>query len=351
MLKAAKTAVLRASRALGVSSVVLKSEWRRSRLLILCYHGFAIDDEDRWHGLYMPAELFRARLTWLHERGANVLPLDKALELMYAGALPPRSVAITVDDGFADFATVGWPILKEFGDPVTVYLTTYYSEFNLPVFGPMCSYLLWKSRLTQMEWRGVLPGPAKLDPQGRRWIATVISDYCRNMGQSASEKNRTLGMLAERLKVDLAAISRRRILHLMTTEEVKRVSSEGASVELHTHRHRVSPDRDLFWREIDDNRDRIRAITARNPRHFCYPSGCWRHDFCGWLKDCGVVSATTCDPGLASAACSPYLLPRILDHAGLRVDEFDGWLSGVADLFPRRLAAKGNDVALDSGPG
>ena len=37
------------ARQLGISSLVRDSLWRRSRLLILCYHGISIDDEDKWN--------------------------------------------------------------------------------------------------------------------------------------------------------------------------------------------------------------------------------------------------------------------------------------------------------------
>ena len=153
MLRQAKLLALKAARSSGASSAVLTSSWRRSRLLILCYHGISLDDEHLWNpGLYISAAFFQARLESLRAHGCSVLPLGEAVERLYAGTLPARSVVLTFDDGFFDFHQLAWPKIKAFSWPVTVYLTTYYSEYNRPVFDPACSYLAWKSRQSELRW-------------------------------------------------------------------------------------------------------------------------------------------------------------------------------------------------------
>lgn len=38
------------------------------------------------------------------------------------------------------------PIIEEFNFPTTLYLTTFYSQFNKPIFGIAADYLLWKAK-------------------------------------------------------------------------------------------------------------------------------------------------------------------------------------------------------------
>ena len=54
------------------------------------------------------------------------------------------------------------------------------------------------------------------------------------------------------------------------------------------------------------------------------------------LKESGIVSATTCEPGFASVSADRLLLPRVLDNPLLSPIEFEGWLSGVSAALPRR---------------
>ena len=116
------------------------------------------------------------RLDFLRRGQYNVLPLGQALKLLWAKQLPPRSVAITFDDGTFDFFSLGYPLLKKFGFPVTVYQTTYYTDRPIPVFNLVCSYLLWKRRgsvLDKGEELGLLYGSANRDPE--RFPAQLVA--------------------------------------------------------------------------------------------------------------------------------------------------------------------------------
>jgi hypothetical protein len=95
-------------------------------------------------------------------------------------------------------------------------------------------------------------------------------------------------------------------------------------------------DRALFLREIEDNRQSIREMTGKIPTHFCYPSGVYDQKFLPWLREAGVVSATTCESGFASRGSNQLLLPRFLDNATLSPIEFESWLTGVSAALPQR---------------
>src|SRR5947209_20249744 len=131
MLKKLKQTTLSSLKTTGAFALVQRSKWRRDRLLILAYHGVSLRDEHLWNpGLYMSKEVFRSRLRLIEKSGCNVLPLSEALQRLYAGELPDKSVAITFDDGTYDFYCQAYPLLREFNYPATLYLTTFYSHFN-----------------------------------------------------------------------------------------------------------------------------------------------------------------------------------------------------------------------------
>ncbi len=337
MLRGAKLMALKAAEALHVDRFLLRSAWRSRRLLILCYHGISIDDEHLWDSsLYMPRPVLRRRFEILRELDAKVLPLGEAIERMEAGTLPPRSVAITFDDGNYDFLTQALPLIREFSYPVTLYLTTYYSDFNRPVFDVACSYLSWKARGRTLVWPEVVGAPVLLDDANRAAVDRRIKDYVKSAGLSGAAKDNLLRDLAGRLGIDYDALGTRRLFHLVTADEARELAAAGVDVQLHTHRHRTSRDRDFFRREIDENRAAIARITSEPANHFCYPGGFHLPEFPEWLRERGVVSATTCEPGLTTRETDRLLLPRLVDHTGLTEEEFRGWVSGVASWLPHR---------------
>jgi peptidoglycan/xylan/chitin deacetylase (PgdA/CDA1 family) len=340
LLKAAKQAVLRTAGIAGALALARNSSWRSARLLILCYHGISKEDEHEWNpGLYMTPALFRRRMELLRCGGYRVLPLDESLRLLSAGKLPPKSVTITFDDGAHDFHALAFPILKEFGYPATLYLTTYYCLHQLPVFDVVSSYVLWKGRERALDARGLLDGahePFSLANGAWRTVARTVYEQVRRDHLSADGKDALAEEIARRLGVDYQSIRDKRLLGLMRPEEVRDAARNGISIELHTHRHRTPRDRGLFEREIADNRRGILEMTGRDPRHFCYPSGDYVPEFFSWLRECGVRSATTCVTGLAGRDSNPYELPRLLDVETLSEIEFESWLAGFSVLLPMR---------------
>lgn len=340
MLRDAKLAVLKAGRATGLFTA--SRHLRAQRLLILCYHGISVDDEHRWNpSLYIDPATFRQRLEMLRDGGYRVLPLGEALSLLYRGQLPPRSVVITFDDGSHDFYTIGMPMLREFGFPVTLYLSSFYCRFQAPVFDVACAYMTWKAMGRTFDASGILPGAGELHISDRAAWQSIQSRLIRHFREqpiSAAEKDQLLNVLAARLGVDLARIRERRMLHYMTPDEVGDAARQGVDIQLHTHRHRTPRDRDLFVREIEDNVREIQDMTgdSRRPTHFCYPCGDYVPEFYGWLRELGVESATTCQPGLATDRSNPFELPRLLDMPTLSSLEFEGWLTGFSEIFPQR---------------
>ncbi len=342
MLKSLKRAALGGARAAGVFALVGRSRWRRERLVILCYHGVSLDDEHEWDpAMFVTAEFLRSRLEAIRDSGSTVLPLGEGLRRLHDGTLPPRAVAVTFDDGNHDFYARASPLLKEFRTPATVYLATYYCADQRPVFDPLCAYLLWKGRGTALEVGGLLPGGGRLPTATAAERASSYREiyaYVRRARLSADQKDVMARKIAQRLGVDDARIRERRILHLMSPDEVAALPPELVDVQLHTHRHRTPRDRDLFTREITDNRERIARLAPRPypAEHFCYPSGDYDARFVEWLGELGVTSATTCEPGAATRDTHPLRLPRIIDSSALSETEFRGWLSGVSEWLPRR---------------
>lgn len=347
-LRQFKRALL-ASNGLGLAPVIARSNWRRQRLLILCYHGIAMGEEHASHPeMFMPPAIFARRMEMLAQSECKVLALGEALRLLQKGQLPPRSVAITFDDGWANFPLHAFPILQQHGFPATVYLTTYYCLFSRPLFRFALSHMMWKqSKVIENRAFPWLPEQLDLRTEANRTsFLWKIDDYAKQQDLSGKQKDDLAAAFAETIGFDYAAFCGERLFQLMNPEEVATMARAGVDFQLHTHRHRTPLDRHRFIGEVEQNRDLIAEMTGSgNLVHFCYPSGAVRDDFVSWLKEAGVQSATTCVHNLATRGGDPFRLPRLLDQYGLGEEEFEAWLTGLAALIPRRKS-----VALDVAP-
>jgi peptidoglycan/xylan/chitin deacetylase (PgdA/CDA1 family) len=287
----------------------------------------------------MPPEFFSERMNILKQSGCNVLPLDEALQRLYTGTLPEMSVSLTFDDGAYDFYKQAFPIIKANGFPVTVYLTTFFCEYNRPVFDVMIAYLLWKGRKAMLNLRPLINKQQTLDlsnSAARAVARNILIEFAWINTLSAQEKDALAIGVAKAVGIDYDELVADRILHVLAPEEVKHLAAEGVDIQLHTHRHRNPTIQELFSREILQNRSIIQHLTGYLAKHFCYPGNVYYEEYLVWLKELGILSATTCEPGLIARDCHPLLLPRLMDSFLLPRIEFEGWLTGLSSLLPRR---------------
>lgn len=289
---ALKTALFTFANAAGVSRRFAETAWRCRRLMILCYHGVSLADEHEWNPtLYISPRTLTRRLDALRRLGCTVLSLPEAVDRLYAESLPQRAVVLTFDDGYYDFKAKALPLLEERRYPATVYVTT------------------------------------------DQWVGNIGSDAVNNV--AVVNHLRTSYLSWRSVRGGLSPCSAR-ALSAMTQLEVADVAARGVAIEMHTHRHRLPLDVDALLWDIRLNRDLIASTTGRVPRHLCYPDGVYHTSHLRHLRACGVETATTCDPGLATASAHPLLLPRFVDSEACSQATFDAWVTGVASWIPRR---------------
>ena len=353
VLRPLKVTALRAAERLGTFTRIANSRWRQGRLLILCYHGVALADEDQWSDVYVSEARVRRRFELLRADGCALLPLEEALQRLGAGDLPPRSVTVTFDEGLYDFYRKAYPLVREFEIPVTLYVPTYYATVRRPIFDLACSYLLWRARGRTVDSPALFAGQTRVQipvaPGERVAMHLAIRARVSSAGYTAIAKDAMLGELAEQVGVDWDAFVSSRMLQLMSPDELSALDQRLVSVQLHSHRHRTPRDETQFLRELDDNIEALAAMgfSRAARRHFCYPSGDADPLFYPWLRARGIVSATTCEPRLATRHTDRLNLPRVIDTMAMTDTEFRAWIAGVSAFIPRRRFRLSDSERLD----
>ena len=107
--------------ALGARNVVGVRPGTAQAVTILCYHRFG----PRANALTVTPAAFEAQMAWLARNGYTAIPFSR-LDAFLDGRepLPPKSVLITIDDGYRATHEVAFPILKKYGFPATLFLYT-----------------------------------------------------------------------------------------------------------------------------------------------------------------------------------------------------------------------------------
>jgi peptidoglycan/xylan/chitin deacetylase (PgdA/CDA1 family) len=104
---------------------------RPTSLRILTYHRVSnLTDTPHLHSGLISAtpERFAAQMKFLKNH-YHVVSMAQVLEAAQDNQpLPFRAVLITFDDGYRDFATNAWPVLKSLGLPVTLFVPTAYPD-------------------------------------------------------------------------------------------------------------------------------------------------------------------------------------------------------------------------------
>lgn len=132
-----------------------------SGMRILLYHRVADDDDP----LALAPRRFGEQMDWLASAGYRVVGLLEALELLDSGSVPPRTVGLTFDDGFADVRDAAMPALARHGFRATVFITTGVTDGRL-------SFPWYERQPPVLGWDDVL----ELDREGTlRFEAHTVS--------------------------------------------------------------------------------------------------------------------------------------------------------------------------------
>jgi phosphatidylinositol alpha-1,6-mannosyltransferase len=240
---------------------------------------------------------------------ANVLPLAEATAALQRGTLPPRAVALTFDDGYAEWIDNVSPALRRRGLPATFFVTT----------GQLGgAEVLWHERI--MAAVRALPARGAVLPPGVAGFSDLDVPGCRE---------RLVAQLQERLKYAPLGQRLDAIEHLESqacaplilprgfdAASVRTLHSQGFEIGAHTVHHPIlnecTPQQART--EIAECKAELEAIIGGPVHSFAYPNGRPGEDFraehVALVKAAGYRNAVTTSNGVASAGTDLFQLPR-----------------------------------------
>lgn len=302
----------------------------RHHAQILTYHGVLPADPLVQMSQHMSAASFAWQMA---ELAANFrcVPLSTLVADLRKGAIPPYTVSITFDDGYANNLSVALPILKKYKLPATVFLTAGYIGQDR---------LLWPERLGAMfaatRERSLTFNGQTLDLGTSHARSASYAAITRAFkGRSAEQIEHAMQAIARSADVPEEAIVSTRLyrdMRFMTWDDVRQLLRSGLiEIGSHTLSHRrlttLSPDQART--EIRDSKQRIeRELGEAGPvRWFAYPFGLRGGDFTDVHRqtaiEAGYEAILAASGGALTSQSDPHELPRVymgsdMDRAAFR---------------------------------
>lgn len=248
----------------------------------------------------------------------HFISLDELYNGLVHNDLPEYFICFTIDDGYRDNLTFGYPIFAKYNIPFCIYICTSFPEssHNMWWFG-LEDHLLGRDRILYNNTEHDISSPALKESmflQIRSDIITRVDSYeaCREVLDS-------LGISYNPRAYDHLALSWQDIafLHSQRTQTGQNLCTIGC----HTHSHPIF--NNLTLEQIAKDIQKSQALFTHNllftPTHFAYPFGSRAevsaHHF-SLIQNLGFKTAATTRQGTIYPQHARHLhaLPRIFFH-------------------------------------
>lgn len=240
------------------------------------------------------------------KRRFNILALDAAVDALEANELPPASLSITFDDGYADNATQAVPALQRHGLSATFFIATGYLDGG-------------------RMWNDTVIETVRRLPDGQLDLAEL---GLGNVVLRGDNRHAVIGDLLQQIKhrewherQSLADAIGSRVAGLpndlmMSRQQVRDIAAAGMTIGAHTVSHPILTRLDdaAARRELLDSKRELESLLDRPVDLFAYPNGKYRQDWderhATMAREAGFRAAFTTEPGVSRRGMDLWQLPR-----------------------------------------
>jgi peptidoglycan/xylan/chitin deacetylase (PgdA/CDA1 family) len=253
---------------------------------------------------YLDLDFLDQFLSYLAERGWDVVTMEEALRRAEAGKPDDRYINFSVDDCYRDTFEDVVPLFRRHGVPATLFVTTGIPDNTLALWAAGLEDVLLNRGRIMLE-DGALDVPT---PDSKRAAFHKIAAEWD--GPDAAARYTAFCQLNG---VDIDAMHWKHAISWDMLESLRDdpLVEIGGHTVSHARISSLSPDEALG--ELKGSRDRLIERLQLPVRHFAFPYGrafdCGPRDF-EIARQAGYASAATTRKGLVRSGQSPFELPR-----------------------------------------
>lgn len=251
----------------------------------------------------------------------RVVSADQVLDAFHTNRpLPRRAVLITFDDAYRDFGEIAWPILRRYGFPAVVFVSTAFPDHPEKRF--------WWDRI-----HGALMNTTRMAVDvPRLGILSLRNPAARANALRALQRH--IKSLSHRAAMDAVDAlcgeldyQGRLAAQVLGWDELRRLAGEGVTLCAHTRNHpaltRITLDQARA--EVRGSREDLQRELGYSPPIFAYPFGDHDDDVIKVVQQEGFDLAVSCLDGHNRM---PPLDPFRLCRTNI-TPKTSGWIFGV----------------------
>lgn len=215
---------------------------------------------------------FDSQMRYLREHLRPIALNDVIAHVEQGTPLPPDSVAVTFDDGFADTYRYAFPVLQRYQIPATIFVSTGYVETGEPFWFELASYIIYRVPPHSLELHDGTLLPTGDSRETRTASLRHLQSTLKDLPNSA--RLRALSIWATRYSAELthgASLHSRPISWTQITEMAKCGIYFGSHTVSHPNLTRVTDEE--LTRELVDSKTTLESKLQQPITTIAYPIG------------------------------------------------------------------------------
>lgn len=304
---------------------------RRDHVAVLMYHGLVPAGSGIRAWTMVDQDGFRCQLSHLRDH-CDVVSIAEALAPGRRTG-HRRRVVLTFDDGYRSVYELAFPLLREFGMPATVFVTTAFVDTDGMFWYDRIIGALQDQRIDALDAGAFGLGrfPLAARSPADRWDR--IQDVLEAVKWRAYDRREAIAdWIAAQHPIPDAIRDR---FGMLRTRDLREMVASGlVEAGSHTHRHEILTqiDGEAAGETIRTSLQELAAMTGRAVTTLSYPNGDHDPAITACVARHGVAAAFTTRSGDWMPGTDPMRIPRYGVSAFDSEERFRAIVSGLAGL-------------------
>jgi peptidoglycan/xylan/chitin deacetylase (PgdA/CDA1 family) len=257
--------------------------------IILLYHRIVNDQTkylNKGPGMHHHIKHFKKEILYL-KRNFQILSMDEVVHSMKAGIeFRKPSIAITFDDGYLDNYTLAYPVLKKYGIPATLYITTSLIGTLNRTWLDQIEFALMKSKRDELDLPTIF-GDKKVGIKTRKekeHVNRIVSEALKL--RPDSERKILLQKFFNALEINCNPLENEKSRVMLNWDEINQMAQNGMTIGSHSHTHPILSRMPIqeAKEDIFNSKKMVEKNLGDQVKHFSFPNG-RQEDFSEELRD------------------------------------------------------------------